>query len=95
MKFVVIAEYIADAEKVAAIRPEHRTYCRELRDSGQLAASGPFTDGTAALFIYEVDSAETAEAILRADPFFASGVMARWQIRPWLATNANRDLFPA
>jgi uncharacterized protein YciI len=95
MKFVVIAEYIADADKVAAIRPEHRTYCRGLRDSGRLAASGPFTDGTGAMFVYEVDSAEAAEAILRADPFFTSGVIARWQLRPWQVTNANRDLFPA
>ena len=95
MRFPAVIEYIADAERVQAARPAHRAYLAELLAKGQLAACGPFTDGWGALIVYEADSAEQAEALLRADPFHAAGVFVRWTIRPWNPVMANRDLFPA
>jgi uncharacterized protein YciI len=94
MKFAAVIEYIRDKDKIQSLRPVHRQYLTQLRDRGQLAASGPFTDEWGALIIYDAASAEEAEALLRGDPFHQNGVFVRWVMRPWNPVVANRDLFP-
>jgi uncharacterized protein YciI len=94
MKYAAIIEYLQDAEKVQAIRPTHREYLTKLKAAGQLALAGPFADGSGALIVYEAESPEAAEALLRADPFYASGVFLKWQLRPWNTVFANRELLP-
>jgi uncharacterized protein YciI len=83
MKFPAIIEYIADKAKIAEIRPLHRQYLTMLQEKGQLAASGPFTDDSGALIIYEANTREEAEALLKADPFNQNGVFVSYQIKPW------------
>jgi uncharacterized protein len=83
MKFAAMIEYITDQEKVQSVRPTHREYLTKLKESGQLAASGPFTDGSGALIIYEAETPEQAEQLLRSDPFHQAGVFVSWRIRPW------------
>jgi uncharacterized protein len=95
MKFVAVIDYVADAELVSRIRPEHRQYCATLKGQGKLVASGPFDDRPGALIIYEADSLEAADALLKADPFHQAGVFHSWTLRPWTVANANRELFPA
>lgn len=95
MKFAAIIEYIQDKAKIAEIRPIHRQYLASLKEKGQLAASGPFTDDWGALIVYEAATKEEAEALLQGDPFCKGGVFVKWQLRPWNTVIANRDLFPA
>jgi uncharacterized protein YciI len=83
MKYAAIIEYIPDAEKVQSVRPVHREYLGKLRERGKLAAAGPFPDGSGALIIYDAETAEDAEALLREDPFNQNGVFVSWVIRPW------------
>ena len=56
MKFAAIIEYAQDKAKIAEIPPVHRQYLSKLRENGQLVASGPFTDDSGALIIYEAPS---------------------------------------
>jgi uncharacterized protein YciI len=51
MKFAAIIEYLQDKAKVEEIRPTHRLYLRSLKEKGQIAATGPFTDDSGALII--------------------------------------------
>jgi uncharacterized protein YciI len=95
MKFAAVIEYSQDRDKVQALRPVHRQYLASLKERGQLVASGPFTDDSGALIVYEAPSKEEAEAILKADPFHQNGIFLRWQLRPWNVVIANRELFPA
>jgi uncharacterized protein len=95
MKFAAMIEYIQDKAKIAALRPVHRQYLASLKEKGQLAASGPFTDDWGALIVYEAGTHEEAETLLRGDPFHDGGVFVSWTIRPWNTVIANRDLFPA
>jgi uncharacterized protein YciI len=95
MKFAAIIEYIQDKAKIQAIRPVHRQYLAALREGGQLAASGPFTDDSGALIIYEAASAEEAEKLLQGDPFHQNGIFVKYVLRPWNPVIANRELFPA
>jgi uncharacterized protein YciI len=95
MKFAAIIEYAQDKAKIAEIRPTHRLYLAGLKEKGQLAVSGPFTDDSGALIVYEAASKDQAESLLKGDPFHQNGIFLRWQLRPWNPVIANRDLFPA
>jgi uncharacterized protein YciI len=95
MKIAAIIEYAQDKEIIAKVRPIHRQYLASLRERGHLAASGPFTDDSGALIIYEAGSKEEAEQILKGDPFFQNGIFQKYQLRPWNPVIANRELFPA
>jgi uncharacterized protein YciI len=95
MKFAAIIEYLQEPDKVNALRPVHRQYLMQLKERGQLAATGPFTDGSGALIIYETATREEAEQLLKGDPFSKSGVFVTYQLRPWNPVFANRELFPA
>jgi uncharacterized protein YciI len=95
MKFAAIIEYTQDKAKIQAIRPVHRQYLTSLRERGQLAVAGPFTDDSGSLIVYEAASREEAEKILQGDPFHTNGIFVKYQLRPWNPVMANRDLFPA
>jgi uncharacterized protein YciI len=95
MKCAAIIEYTRDAAKIAAARPAHREYLKGLLESGRLAISGPFIDDSGGLLIYETETLEEAEALLREDPFTKSGVFLNWTIRAWKPIMANPALFPA
>ncbi len=94
MKFAAVFEYLQDPEKVAAIRPLHRQYLSSLLEKDQLVAAGPLTDDTGALIVYEAESAEAVEQLIRADPFFANGIFLRWKLLPWKPVFANSRLLP-
>jgi uncharacterized protein len=95
MKFAAIIEYTQDRDLIQRIRPAHRQYLNSLLTAGKLAASGPFTDDSGALIIYETATPEDAEQLLRSDPFCQNAIFLRWQLRPWNPVMANRTLFPA
>ena len=95
MKFAAIIEYSQDKAKIAEIRPVHRQYLASLKAAGQLAASGPFTDDSGALIVYEAATKEDAEKLLQGDPFNKNGIFLKYQLRPWNTVIANRELFPA
>jgi len=90
MTFAAIIEYAPEPAKIAELRPVHRAYLKELLDKGNLAISGPFTDDTGGLIVYEAASAEEAESLMRNDPFFKSGFFVSWKIRPWLRRLVTR-----
>jgi uncharacterized protein YciI len=95
MKFAAIIEYAQDREKVQSLRPVHRQYLADLKQRGQLAAAGPFTDDSGALIVYEAASRDEAEQLLRGDPFHQNGIFLKYALRPWNPVIVNRELFPA
>ena len=55
---------------------------------------GVSTDDSGALIVYEADTAEQAEELLKRDPFHAGGVFVRWTMKPWKTVFGKRELFP-
>jgi uncharacterized protein YciI len=94
MKFAAIIEYSQDKAKIAEIRPAHRQYLAGLKAQGKLAASGPFTDDSGALIVYEAADKAEAESLMQGDPFNKNGIFLKHQLRPWNPVIANRELFP-
>ncbi|MGF1580586.1 MAG: YciI family protein [Gemmataceae bacterium] len=95
MKFAAIIEYCQDKEKIANVRPTHREYLKKLLDEGKLVVSGPITDDTGALIVYEAANHDEAEAFLQADPFHQNNIFLSYEIRPWKIVMSNHDLIPA
>ena len=82
MKFATFATYRPIPETVERLRPLHRQYLADLQSDGTLVLAGPFTDGSGALFVHEVGTAEEVARILAADPF-APEVFESLETRPW------------
>jgi uncharacterized protein YciI len=75
--------YAGTSDEVSALRPAHREYLAQLSAQGKLAASGPMTDLSAALFVYEADSLEAAEQIAADDPYAIGGVLIDAELKEW------------
>jgi uncharacterized protein YciI len=94
VKYAAVIEYNQDKALVDSHRPAHRAYLTSLIEKNQLFASGPTEDNYGALIIYEADSPEAVEGLMRADPFFAAGVFLKWTVRPWKMVFFNPNLAP-
>lgn len=94
MLFAALIDYTTDSSKIAATRPTHREYLKGLVDSGKLAISGPFADDKGGLLVYEAQTPEEAETLLRNDPFAKAGVFVSWTIRPWKVIMVNPKVLP-
>ena len=92
MKIVNYAKYIEDHARVAELRPAHRHYMDELLAAGRLIAGGPFSDGSGALFIYEVKTPAEAADIVAADPYAIGGALAHYELNPWEVVKSNPSL---
>jgi uncharacterized protein len=87
-RFVAIAW---DGPEGTAIRALHRdahfAYIATIAD--RIAVSGPIKDAEGvnigSLLIYNVETAEEAQALLTADPYFHAGLWDRWTLNPFLA----------
>lgn len=95
MKFAATIDYSQDKVLVEQHRPVHRQYLRSLLESGKLFACGPFTDDSGALIVYEAESAEEAETILKGDPFHAAKIFLKWTIKPWKVVMGNAAMMPS
>jgi uncharacterized protein YciI len=92
MKFAALIEYTTDASKIAATRPAHRVYLKNLLDSDHIVISGPFADDRGGLLVYEADSQQEVEEMIRNDPFAKEGVFLSWTIREWRVVMSNPKL---
>lgn len=94
MKFAAVIDYTQDKSLIAEVRPTHRQYLTELLQKGQLVCAGPFLDDSGALIVYEAETAQQAETLLKGDPFCTGGVFLRWTMKPWKTVFANPTLLP-
>lgn len=82
-KFAAVLTYIPNAGRVGEIRPSHREYLSSLLEEGKLFKSGPFTDGSGALIIYEAQDLAEAQVLLANDPFSKGGVITGVTLKEW------------
>jgi uncharacterized protein len=81
--FTAILTYGEDVARRQEVRPTHREYLRSLLDQGKLMQSGPFTDDSGALIIYEADDISEAQVLLSNDPFALNGIIVGAEIKEW------------
>ena len=90
--FAVTLTFSDDTERRLEVRPKHREYLGTLLENGKLHESGPFTDDSGALLIYDaVDIAEVQE-LLSADPYIPAGIIAGATIKEWNIVMSRRPV---
>jgi len=89
MKFAAMIEYSSDREAAKSNGPAHHDYMRSLLDDGRLFAAGPLADHLGALWIFEAETLDGAEELIRTDPYNAAGVFLNWKIRPLSSWSAK------
>jgi uncharacterized protein YciI len=94
MTFAATIEYTPDKARIAEFRPPHRDYLSGLSREGKVLMAGPFADDSGGLIVYEGATEAEVEQLIKADPFYKSGVFLSWVIRPWRIVRVNRDLLP-
>jgi uncharacterized protein YciI len=68
-----------------AYRDVHLKLAWEAADRGELVLGGALTDPTdKAVLLFTGDGAAVAEDFAHADPYVANGLVASWEVRPWL-----------
>jgi uncharacterized protein len=74
------------AEPRAAAQQAHMRHIDAVFE--KIAIAGPIRDADGrsigSLFVLKASTAEEAETILRADPYFKAGVWERWEVHPFL-----------
>ena len=92
MIYAAICKYTPDTSIIAKARPSHREYLTSLMSRDKLVISGPFTDDKGGLLVYEADSEDEVDKMIREDPFAIHGVFVSWEIRPWNVIFRNKNL---
>jgi uncharacterized protein YciI len=66
-------------------REEHLRLAREAHRRGELLLAGAFTEpADRALLVFRTTGRSVVEAFARSDPYVTSGLVTRWEIRPWV-----------
>ena len=92
MKTIAV-RYNYDASKLdllAAERPAHRDYFRQLFDEGIILASGPLASNSS-LIIMSLESPEAALELLENDPLYKAGVIEERSALAWNAIYSPWD----
>lgn len=91
MKFAAIVEYTNEPERLTQLRPLHRAYLQDLLQQGRLVIAGPFSDGTGALFVYEVPNEGEASRIAQNDPYAKAALFKNVVLKPWKLVFSSPD----
>lgn len=77
-------EEITDTNKINAIQKAHLENIGRLAEMGKILVAGPFGDDTncRGIFIFDCNTKEEVEALLKTDPAIAAGRLA-YEIHPW------------
>ena len=81
--FAVTLKFTDDVERRLEVRPTHREYLKELLAQGKLHESGPFTDDSGALLIYDAADVAEVQELLANDPYAPNGIVASASINEW------------
>ncbi|CAN5253985.1 MAG: hypothetical protein H0U38_07920 [Chloroflexia bacterium] len=81
--FAVAITFVEDEERRLKVRPTHREYLQTLLDAGKLHESGPYTDDSGALLIYDAENEAEVKEIVANDPYTAGGVIGDTTIKEW------------
>ena len=85
MKFVLWGRYCSDAlDKRTPYREEHLAGLRRQQAEGTLLTLGPTAGSTHVFGIYEADSQEAVERLVKGDVYWREHVWTEVEVFPWI-----------
>jgi len=94
--YALIYEVVDDfITRRGAYRDEHLRLAREAHARGELVLAGALADpADSALIVFQGESAATAEAFARQDPYVKNGLVTKWKVRNWTVVVGNEPRAP-
>ena len=84
-RFVLWGTYCSDAlEKRTPFREEHLAGLKQQKQAGTLITLGPTEGSTHVFGIYEADSREQVEALVKGDIYWREGIWTAVEIHGWI-----------
>jgi uncharacterized protein YciI len=86
MKYFALFYYVVEdfVSRRSAYREGHLRLAREAHARGELVLAGALTDpADRALLVFRAADRSVAEEFARNDPYVTSGLVTRWEVRPW------------
>jgi uncharacterized protein len=89
--FAAIYEVVDDfTTRRSTLREEHLRRVSESYARGELILGGALEDpADRALLVFHVDDKAVAESFVRTDPYVVSGLVKKWELRPWNVVTGN------
>jgi len=85
MRYVLWGTYCANAiEKRAPFREEHLAELQRQKQAGTLVTLGPTEGSTHVFGIYEAESQQQVDDLLRADVYWREGIWTALEVYPWI-----------
>jgi uncharacterized protein YciI len=85
VKFVLWGTYCDNAlERRTPFRDEHLAGLRRQKEEGILVTLGPTEGSTNVFGIYEAESLEQVEALVKGDVYWRNGIWTAVEIHPWI-----------
>ncbi len=85
MKVVLWGTYCDDAlQKRTPFRDEHLEGLKRQKEQGVLLTIGPTRDCTHVFGLYEADSPEAVEALVKQDVYWREGIWTAVEVHPWI-----------
>ncbi|KKB06856.1 hypothetical protein VE25_20475 [Devosia geojensis] len=96
MRYIAIFEDIADGSAIRADLTEaHQAFLRQHKGKLRLAGAVREEHGgrpVGGAWVFDTDTREEADAIVRADPFFAAGLRATYKLLAWGTAPGYEDV---
>lgn len=84
-RFVLWGTYCEDVlEKRTAYREEHLAGLKRQQEQGLLITIGPTVDASRVFGIYEAESREQVEALVKDDVYWRQGIWTEVAVHPWI-----------
>jgi uncharacterized protein YciI len=78
------------ANKKLPFREQHLQLAHQAHTRGEVVLAGALADPAAALLIFKVNDRTQVESFARQDPYVTSGLVSRWEVRPWTVVIGNQ-----
>lgn len=89
--FAAMLTYSDDVERRQEVRPKHREYLTGLVEDGKILLSGPFTDDTGSIIVYDAADLPEVQRLLTNDPFAQNGIIVDASIKEWKVVMARDE----
>jgi hypothetical protein len=84
-RYVLWGTYCDNAlEKRTPYRDEHLARLQQLKDAGTLVTLGPTEGSTHVFGIFEADSLEQVEQLVKSDIYWLQGIWTAVAVYPWI-----------
>ena len=82
--FVLSYDVVEDfVNKRTPFRPAHLKEVRDAYDRGELVMAGALSEPAEAMLVFRVNDKSVVENFVNNDPYFKSGLVKAWKVRPW------------